>query len=90
MTPASRPTITENDIPSQLGICSRYSTTNVAIAMSTELRLVPNPSDLSSWLIPAPSFVRTVYMPIIDRNTPTAAIIIGANTALSCSVSPPA
>ena len=54
------------------------------MAMSTALMLVPTESDVSRFFIVAPSFVLTMKMPISERNMPTAAIIIGAMTALSC------
>ena len=57
---------------------------NEAQAMSTALTLVPTESERSRSFIVAPSFVRTRKMPSSERNTPTAAIIIGAITALSC------
>ena len=52
--------------------------------MKTEEKFTPRLSDFSSWLIPAFSLVLTRKIPITDRNTPTAAISIGAKTALSC------
>ena len=61
----------------------------VASAMSSELKLTPTPSERSSWRIVAPSFVRTRKMPTIERRMPTAAISIGASTALSCIASLP-
>ena len=61
----------------------------VAPTISTELRLVPKESERSSSFIPAFSFVRTVNIPSIDSNMPTAAMSIGAITALNCiSTSP--
>ncbi len=54
MIPASRPTITENEIPSQLSICNTYSIPNVQIAISTELTLTPMPSAPSNCFIVAP------------------------------------
>ena len=62
---------------------------NVAAAMSAELTFTPRPSERSSSRIEAPSFVRTRKMPKIERTMPTAAISIGASTALSCIVSLP-
>ena len=58
--------------------------TNVATAMSTALTLVPRPSEWSNSFIVAPSFVRTIKMPMSERKMPMAAIIIGAMTARSC------
>lgn len=84
MIPASRPTITENEIPSQLSICNTYSIPNVQIAISTELTLTPMPSAPSNCFIVAPSFVRTRKIPITDNRMPTAAINIGASTACIC------
>ena len=57
---------------------------NVATAISTALTLVPTERDVSRFFIVAPSLVFTIKMPIRDRKMPTAAIIIGAMTALSC------
>lgn len=57
---------------------------NVPITMRTELRFVPVESALSNSFMPAFSFVRTANMPIMERIIPTAAINIGAITALNC------
>ena len=46
--------------------------------------LVPRPSEWSRSFIVAPSLVRTRNIPMSDKNTPAAAIIIGAITARSC------
>ena len=62
----------------------------VASAISAELKLTPTPSERSSSRIEAPSFVRTRKIPTIESRMPTAAISIGASTALSCNVSLPA
>ena len=60
-------------------------------AINTELRLVPMASAFSSSRIVAFSFVRTAKIPMIDNMIPTAAINIGATTALYCiSTSPDA
>ena len=60
-------------------------------AINTELRFVPMASAFSSSRIVAFSFVRTAKMPMIDNTIPTAAISIGATTALYCiSTSPDA
>ena len=52
--------------------------------MSTALTFVPSESERSKSFIEAPSLVLTKNMPISDKKIPTAAIIIGAITALSC------
>ena len=52
--------------------------------MSIALTLVPSESERSKSFIEAPSLVLTRKMPINDKKMPTAAIIIGATTALSC------
>ena len=62
----------------------------MARAISSELKLTPTPSERSSSRIVAPSFVRTRKMPMIESRMPTAAISIGASTALSCRASLPA
>ena len=61
---------------------------NVAAAISMELRFVPRPRDFRSASMPAPSFVRTTYIPRIDRATPIAAITIGASIAFICASTP--
>ena len=63
---------------------------NVAPAISSELKLTPTPSERSSSRIEAPSRVRTRKMPMIESTIPTAAISIGASTALSCIAMPSA
>ena len=60
----------------------------VATAIRAALTLVPKDSDFKRSRMVAPSFVRTRKMPMSERKTPTAAMSIGAMTALSC-VSPP-
>ena len=45
---------------------------------------VPTPSEWSRSFIVAPSFVRTMKMPMSERKMPTAAMIIGAITAFTC------
>ena len=55
----------------------------VAMAMRIALTFVPSESERSRSFIVAPSLVRTRKMPNNERNTPTAAISIGAITALS-------
>ena len=76
--------MTENDSPSQFSMPSRYNIIKVATAMRTALTLVPSPSEWSSSFIVAPSFVRTMKMPMSDRKMPIAAMTIGAMTARSC------
>ena len=88
MTPAARPEMTENDSPSQLSMPSRYRMANVAPAIRMALTLVPTDSERSRSFMVAPSLVRTRNMPSSDRNTPTAAISIGAMTARSWISSP--
>ena len=84
ITPARRPTTTENDIPSQFSIPSPHRMKNVAIAIKTELVFVPLLKAPRSCFILVSSFVLTIKIPITERSTPTAAISIGANIALSC------
>ena len=84
ITPATSPVTTEQDSPIQLSIWRRYKIIKVAIAISTELRFVPNANECRRLRIVAPSLVRTKNIPIIDRNMPTAAITIGAMTAFNC------
>ena len=60
--------------------------TNVAIAISTALTFVPNERERKRSFIVAPSLVLTKKIPINDKKIPTAAIIIGATTALTCIV----
>ena len=55
------------------------------IAINTELKFVPMAKAFNSCLIVAFSFVRTAKIPIIDKMIPTAAISIGATTALYCN-----
>jgi len=84
MIPASNPQITENETPNQLGICSTYKMPKVAAAISPELTFTPLPNAPSKSFMVAPSFVFTKNMPMMDRIMPTAAISMGAKTALSC------
>ena len=84
MTPASRPTTTEKDIPTQFSRSRAHKMTNVAIAISTDEVLVPRDNAPRSCFMPASSFVFTIKIPMRESSTPTAAISIGANTALSC------
>ena len=57
--------------------------------MSTELRFVPKDRALSRSFMVAFSRVRTAKMPRTESRMPTAAMSIGAMTALYCiSVSP--
>ena len=60
----------------------------VAMAMSTAETFVPSESERSRSFIVAPSFVRTRKMPNSERNTPVAAISIGAMTAFSWMSNP--
>ncbi len=57
--------------------------------MSIELRFVPKDNAPNKSFIDAFSFVLTQNMPIIERMIPTAAISIGAITALNCRVTSP-
>ena len=59
-----------------------------AKALNAAARLVPKLMLLRSWLIEAPSLVRTVKMDTTDRTTPTAAISIGARMAFICISGP--
>ena len=59
-----------------------------ASALSAAARLVPKLMLLSSWLIEAPSLVRTVNIEMTERTTPTAAISIGASMAFICISGP--
>ena len=56
----------------------------VATPLRIAARFVPKLMDLSSWLIPAPSLVRTVNMLTTESSTPTAAMSIGARMDLIC------
>ena len=87
--PTTSPTTTEQDIHTQLSSFNSQRIRKVATTISTELRFVPKAREFSRSFIPAFSLVRTEKMPIIERIIPTAAISIGAMTALNCiSVSP--
>ena len=89
MMPTSSPTTTEQEIHCQLSMPSSHRMRKVAATMSTELRLVPRERAFSKSFIFASSLVRTANMPIRDSNIPTAAISMGAMTALNCiTVSP--
>ena len=87
--PTSRPTTTEHEIHIQLSSFSSQRMRNVAATMSTELRLVPKPSAPSRSFIVAFSLVRTEKMPMMESRMPTAAISIGAMTALYCIIVSP-
>ena len=56
----------------------------MATTISTELKLVPVANEPSSSFIPASSLVRTAKIPMMESKIPTAAISIGAMTALNC------
>ena len=89
MMPMSRPTTTEQLMSAQLSMSSSHMMTNVATTMRAELRLVPTDSEPSRSLMVAFSLVRTAKMPMMESRMPTAAISIGAMTALNCmAVSP--
>ena len=62
---------------------------NEQMAIRTELRLVPTASAFRRFLIVAFSSVRTAKMPMMERMIPTAAINIGAMTALYCATMSP-
>ena len=68
---------------------SSHRIKNVAPTMSTELRLVPSESAPSRFFMVAFSLVRTEKMPIIDSSMPTAAMSMGATTALYCITTSP-
>ena len=82
--PTSRPTTTAQEIQTQFCNCKSHRIKKVATTISTELRFVPNASEPSRSFIFAFSLVRTAKIPIIERIIPTAAINIGAITALNC------
>ena len=89
MTPTSSPTTTDTAMPCQLSSPSSHRMRNVAAIISTELRFVPRDSAASRFFMEAPSLVRTAKMPAMDSKMPTAAISMGAMTALNCiTVSP--
>ena len=89
MIPTIKPTITEQEIHSQLSNFSNHRIKKVATTIKIELRLVPKASEFSKSFIFAFSLVRTEKIPIMESNIPTAAISIGTITALNCiSVSP--
>ena len=56
----------------------------VAAAIKTAAVLVPRLKAPRSSFMPAFSLVRTKKIPIKESNTPTAAMSIGASTALNC------
>ena len=56
----------------------------VATAIKAALTLVPLLSEPRSCFVVAPSLVRTIKMPSNERKIPTAAISMGAMTALNC------
>ena len=84
MTPAANPVTTEKLTPNQLVMPKKYKMRKVAMAISTAATLVPRLKDFSKSFIVASSLVRTKKIPIRLKKIPTAAIIIGATTALSC------
>ena len=89
MTPTASPIITDSERFTQLLISSSHRMTNVAATISAELKFVPTDSDFSNSFMPASSRVRTAKIPMMESKIPTAAISIGAITALNCiSVSP--
>ena len=59
-----------------------------ATPLRAAARLVPKLILLRSWLMDAPSLVRTVKMETTDRTTPTAAMSIGARMAFICISGP--
>ena len=90
ITPTISPTTTEQPIMCQFSSPSAHRIRNVATTIRAELRFVPTPIALMSCFMLASSRVRTQNIPIIDRIIPTAAISMGAITALNCiSTSPP-
>ncbi len=82
--PARSPVITENDNPSQLLNSSKYKMRKVQAAIKNALTFTPLLSDLIRSFTVAFSFVFTRKIPIIERNTPIPAMIMGAKTALCC------
>ena len=82
--PTSSPTTTEQDSHSQLSMPNAHNIKKVAATMSTELRLVPSDRAPSRSFIRAFSLVRTAKMPTRESRMPTAAISMGAMTALTC------
>ena len=89
--PTKSPMTTANEMFSQLSICNTQRIRKVATTIKAELRFVPTDRELSRSFMPASSLVRTENMPKMESRMPTAAISIGAMTALNCmSTSPPA
>ena len=82
--PTTSPTTTAQEIQIQLSSCKSHRIKNVAATISTELRFVPKANEPSKSFMVAFSLVRTANIPIIERIMPTAAINIGAITALNC------
>jgi len=82
MMPASRPQTIAHQTP--VPNSSTRMMKKEAITIRTELKLTPRPRALSSCFWEAPSLVRTTKIPTIESSVPTAAITIGATTALSC------
>src|SRR5690606_19158637 len=82
--PAKRPVITENERPIQLVKLNRYRITKVLTAINNALIFTPLLREFINSLRLAFSLVLTMKIPIIDKNTPIAAIIIGVKTAFSC------
>ena len=89
MIPTSSPTTTEHPMSAQLLIPRSQRMRNVAATISTELRLVPKERAASRFFIEASSLVRTEKIPTMERRIPTAAISIGAITALYCITTSP-
>ena len=84
MIPTASPTTTAHAMYCQLVIFSNHKIPKVAATISRELRFVPRESACNSSFIFAPSRVRTVKIPMMESRIPTAAISIGAMTALNC------
>ena len=82
--PANNPAITEKDNPIQFSNPSKYKITNVKTAMKKALVFTPLFKAFISIFMSASSLVLTKKIPKIDKKTPIAAIIIGANTAFCC------
>ena len=94
MTPASKPTTTESEVCHHMLARSpvslpkrKYMMPKVATAISTAAALVPRLNAPRSSFMPAFSLVFTRKIPMMESNTPTAAISIGASTALNCKPS---
>jgi len=84
--PTINPTTTANEIFTQFCKFSIQRIRKVATTIKAELKFVPTASEPNNSFMPAFSFVLTEKIPIMERRMPTAAINIGAITALNCMV----